>query len=232
MREPAGHGVDTGVDLAAMPLVRLASYALSRPVAERRGELATALRDSAARVAGGRAGTWGRVVAVLDDSFSSYGSPVKRRRPLAVALACHHLLEALAAEYEGLWLSGTSQPIQVRPVGPTPLGRRIIDALERRPDRLVIVSDGWDNAPPGLAGEVLRVWRSRLDPSGEVDIVHLNPVYDAEGFDVRRLSPSVPTVGIRDAEDLPALVELAAFAQGRTGLAELRAYLRERAAER
>ena len=35
----------------------------------------------------------------------------------------------------------------------------------------------------------------------------------------------MPTAGIRDAEDLPALVELAQFAEGRTGLAELRAYL-------
>ncbi|MFD2355479.1 hypothetical protein ACFSTC_48715 [Nonomuraea ferruginea] len=62
--------------------------------------------------------------------------------------------------------------------------------------------------------------------------MHLNPVYDAERFEVRRLSPLVPTAGIRDAEDLPALVELAGFAQGRTGPAELRAYLEERAAAR
>ena len=225
----AAHGVDTEADLARMTLVRLASYALSRPVAERR-ELEAALRAAAARVAGARAGLWGYVVAVLDDSFSSYGSPAKRRRPLAVALACHYLLEALASAYDGLWLSGTTEPIGVRPVGPTPLGRRILDALERRPDRLVIVSDDWDNAPPGLAAEVLRVWRRRFDPMEEVEIVHLNPVFDAEEYEVRRLSPLVPTVGIRDAEDLPALVELAAFAQGRTGLSELRAYLLERAA--
>ncbi|MFC4531436.1 hypothetical protein [Sphaerisporangium dianthi] len=225
-------GVDTEADLAAMPLVRLASYALSRPSSERRDEFAAALRAAAARVAGARAGTWGKVTAVLDDSFSSYGSPAKRRRPLAVALACHYLLEALAGSYQGLWLSRRADPVPARPLGPTPLGQRIIDALEQRPDRLVIVSDGWDNAPPGLAAEVLRVWRRRLDPAGEVGIVHLNPVYDAERFDVRRVSPMVPTVGIRDAEDLPALVELAAFAQGRTGLDELRAYLEDRAARR
>lgn len=83
---------------------------------------------------------------------------------------------------------------------------------------------------PGLAGEVLRVWRTRLDPGRRTAVVHLNPVYDAAGFDVRRLSPSVPTAGIRDAEDLPALVELAQFAEGRTGLAELTAYMDTRAA--
>ncbi len=65
------------------------------------------------------------------------------------------------------------------------------------------------------AGEVLRVWRTRLDPERRTGVVHLDPVYDAGGFDVRRLAPGVPTAGIRDAEDLAALVEIAQFAEGR-----------------
>ncbi|MFD8645190.1 hypothetical protein ACFV14_33370 [Streptomyces zaomyceticus] len=220
-------------DLTVMPLTRLALYVLSLPFGERverRAELTHALRAAARRAAGPYAGSWGRVAAVLDDSFSSSGSAVKRRRPLAVALGCHYLLEALAAPgaYTPLWTSGGGDPLLVRPYGPTPLGLRILDALEGGPDRLVIVSDGWDNAPPGLAGEVLRVWRSRLDPERRTSVVHLNPVYDAEGFDVRRLAPSVPAAGIRDAEDLAALVEIAQFAEGRTGFGELRAYLDRR----
>ncbi|MFE9772468.1 hypothetical protein ACFYOV_12475 [Streptomyces sp. NPDC005931] len=225
----------TGVrkDLAGMPLTRLASYVLSLPVEDRlrrRDELTRALRSAADRVAGPHRGSWGEVTAVLDDSFSAFGSVHKRRRPLAVALACHHLLAALAGRYTGLWTSGRTDALLARPYGPTPLGRRILDALDTAPLRLVIVSDGWDNAPPGLAAEVLRVWRARLDPGRRTSIVHLNPVYDAADFDVRRLSPSVPTAGIRDAEDLPALVELAQFAKGRTGPTELTAYLAARAA--
>ncbi|WP_405986316.1 hypothetical protein [Streptomyces sp. NBC_00872] len=220
-------------DLTVMPLTRLALYVLSLAMDERmrrRAELTRALRTAARRAAGPYTGTWGRVAAVLDDSYSSSGSGEKRRRPLATALSCHFLLDALAApgSYTPLWTSGCVDPLLVRPYGPTPLGTRIIDALDQAPDRLVIVSDGWDNAPPGLAGEVLRVWRTRLDREGRTSAVHLNPVYDADGFDVRRLAPSVPTAGIRDAEDLPALVEIAQFAEGRTGLAELRAYLDRR----
>ncbi|MCX4651918.1 hypothetical protein OG249_08350 [Streptomyces microflavus] len=228
------------IDLTAMPLTRLALYVLSLPFeqrAARRTELTGALRTAARRAAGGHAGSWGRVHAVLDDSFSSSGSGQKRRRPLAVALACHHLLEALAAPgaYRGLWTSGRGDALLVRPWGPTPLGMRVLDALEpgpggAAPDRLVIVSDGWDNAPAGLAGEVLRVWRKRLDPGRRTAVVHVNPVYDADGFDVRRLAAGVPTAGIRDAEDLPALVEIARFAEGRTGAAELHAYLDRRVA--
>ncbi|MFF5114738.1 hypothetical protein [Streptosporangium sp. NPDC000509] len=218
-------------DLTTMPLTRLASYVLALSVEDRvrrRAELTAALRAAARRAAGGEAGSWGATVAVLDDSFSAYGSGQKRRRPLAVALACHFLLEALSAEYTPLWLSGRTDALLVNPYGATPLGERILDGLERGPGRLVIVSDGWDNSPPGLAGEVLRIWRTRLDPDHACAVVHLNPVYDAADFDVRRLAPTVPTAGIRDAENLVALVELARFAEGRTGIGELRAHLARR----
>jgi len=220
--------VTIDVDLAAASLTRLATYALSLPRpkrAQRRDELTGALRTAARRAAGRQAGTWGRVVAVLDDSYSATGSGVKRRRPLAVALAMHYLLEALAADYTGLWLHHRGDPLLVHPIGATNLGERILDGLERRPDRLVIVSDGWDNAPPGQAGEVLRVWRTRLDPDQVTSVVHLNPVYDADAFDVRRLAPEVATVGVRNAEDAPALVELARFATGSAGFDELRRHL-------
>jgi hypothetical protein len=226
-------GAAPAIELGRMPLTRLASYVLGLPVPERvarRAELDGALRAAAARTAGGLGGTWGRVAAVLDDSFSSYGSGQKRRRPLAAALASHYLLGELGAHYRGFWTSGRTDALLAHPGGPTPLGLRILDALDWAPDRLVIVSDGWDNAPPGLAAEVLRVWRTRLDPQGRTAVVHLNPVYDAEDFDVRRLAPGVPTAGLRDAEDLPSLVELAGFAEGRTGLAELRAHLAARVA--
>lgn len=216
------------LDLAKVPLTRLATYVLSLPLDERsarRAELTGALRAAARRAAGSDAGRWGRVAAVLDDSFSTIGSAQKRRRPLAVALAGHFLLEALAGEYVPFWTSGRADPLLLYPFGATPLGGRVLDALDAAPDRLVIISDGFDNAPPGLAAEVLRVWRTRLDPGRRVSITHLNPVYDADGYDVRRLAPTVPTAGVRDAEDLLTLVELARFAEGRVGLPELRAHL-------
>lgn len=231
LQESGGAAVRT--DLGRMPLTRLASYVLGLPLdqrAARRAELTGALRGAARRTAGAAAGSWGRVTAVLDDSFSAYASGSKRRRPLAVALAAHFLLEALAGTYTAHWTSGRRDALLAHPYGPTPLGSRLLDALETGPERLLIVSDGWDNAPPGLAAEVLRVWRARIDPHARTAIVHLNPVYDAGDFDVRRLSPTVPTAGIRDAEDLPSLVELAAFASGRTGLPELRAHLDARIA--
>ncbi|MQY19760.1 hypothetical protein [Nocardia macrotermitis] len=232
--QESAHRLDASAvraDLGRMSLTRLASYVLALSLdarAGRREELTAALAVAARRTAGEQRGSWGRVAAVLDDSFSSFGSSAKRRRPLAVALACHCLLRELAAEYVPLWTSGRTDALLGYPYGATPLGHRIIDALDTAPDRLVIVSDGWDNAPPGLAAEVLRVWRGVLDPDERVDVVHLNPVYDAENFEVRRISGVVPTAGVRNAEDLPALVELAHFATGRAELSGLTAHLADR----
>jgi hypothetical protein len=217
-------------DIDGMSLTRLASYVLSLPLdarVQRRAELTEALRNAAARAVGKQ--RWGRVVAVLDDSYSTIGSRQKRRRPLAVALASHYLLDAVATSYVPLWTSGRTDALLAYPYGPTSLGERVVDALEQAPDQVVIVSDGWDNAPYGLAAEVLRVWRTNVDPSCRVSVVHLNPVYDADDFDVKQLSPHVPTVGVRDAEDVPALVEYARFTEGRIGLVELRAHFDDRA---
>lgn len=221
-----------GRELGGMPLTRLAAYVLALSVPEReerRGELTGALRAAAVRAAGDRAGTWGSVAAVLDDSYSSSGSDEKRRRPLVVALASHFLLEALAGDYRPLWLSGASDALTARPRGVTALGERILDGLEARPDLLVVVSDGWDNAPAGMAAEVLRVWGERLDLGRETTVVHLNPVFDAAGIQVRALAPGTPTTGVRDAEDLPELVAFARFAAGRASLDELRKHLLARA---
>ncbi|MFD5647063.1 hypothetical protein ACFWIP_36050, partial [Streptomyces anulatus] len=82
VRRPSAPAAE--VDLTVMPLTRLALYVLSlgfEQRAERRAELTGALRAAARRAAGGHAGSWGRVHAVLDDSFSSSGSGQKRRRP-------------------------------------------------------------------------------------------------------------------------------------------------------
>jgi hypothetical protein len=93
---------------------------------------------------------------------------------------------------------------------------------------IVIVSDGCDNDPPQGATEVLRVYREKLDPQRRVSIIHCNPVFNPEDFSLRPLSPLIPTVGLREAEDLPTMLGFARFAEGNASLAELEDYLASR----
>lgn len=240
MASAAEQGVEVEVELGSMPLTRLCSWVVTRSFEERARrleELHAILCTAAAKVVARLQWRLGSVVAVLDSSYSSSGSREKRRRPLAIALAAHYLLAAASTSYEGLWTSpppaGESpcdRSLLVSPRGPTDLASPILRALQRGPDVVVVVSDGYDNDPPGAAGEVLRVFRERFDPTGNsVSIVHANPVFDADDFSPRALTPSVPTIGLRDAEDLPTMLAFARFATSDAGMSELASFLSRRA---
>ena len=220
------------IDWHRISLTRLALYLLSKSPAEREAErepLQQAWHQSARSVLRRAPMHLGRVAAVLDCSYSSSGSSEKRRRPLAIAIGVHYLLQAAAAAYQPFWTIPVADPLLITPRGQTNLATPLLQALSWQPDLVVILSDAWENDPPDGAQEVLRIYRSQLDPNCRVSIVHGNPVFNAEDFTLRRLSPLVPTVGLREAEDLPTMLSFARFAEGTAPLAELNQYLATRA---
>ena len=225
------------LDLSTAPPTRLASYVLSLPIEERRArrtELHAALDRAAHRAAVRTAAvgsvSYGRVAAVLDRSYSSSGSNEKRRRPLAVALAGSYFLRAAAREYRAFWSADVEDEILMDARGATDLATPLLDALAWGADTIVILSDGYENDPPRGAAEVLRVYTEKLARPGGPFLVHLNPVFDVEGYAPRALSTAIPTLGLRDAEDIPTMLGFARFAGGASTLDELEAYLGARAA--
>ncbi len=215
------------IDLARAPLTKLALFLLSVPdppedpqaLMQRAAE--ETLRQSPLSL--------GRVAAVLDNSYSSSGTAEKRRRPLAIAWGVDRLLAAAAREYRPFW----THPWQgSRPIarGATDLASPMLTALETDPDLLVVISDAVDNDPPGGGSAVARLWRRRVDPRNRIPIIHLNPVFIARDYAPRGLDPTVPTVGIRSAEDLPTALEFARFATGSATRAALERYLERRVA--
>lgn len=201
------------LDGATLDPTKVASYVLSLPLEVRaaRAEELGALLGSAARAAARRApARYGRVAVVVDRSASSAGSREKARRPLAVAIAVVALLRATSDSVE-VFVSGggalaPGAEMFLVPGGATDLATPVLAALAVRPDLLVVVSDGYENAPAGVAGPVLEAG-SRLDR--RLLVVHLNPVFDADALAPRALGARIPTVGIREAEDLPTALALA-----------------------
>jgi len=118
--------------------------------------------------------------------------------------------------------------VKVTPYGQTDLATPLLDALEWGAEIVVIVSDGFENDPIGGAGEIARCFREKLDPHKRTSIVHMNPVFDSERYAPRNLGPAIPTVGLRDAEDLPTVLGFARFADGAAPLAELERFLEVR----
>jgi hypothetical protein len=226
--------VDIEVDLGRLPLTKLALYILSLPLETRREQkdrFTQALEKAASWVLKKAPLELGKVAAVLDCSYSSSGSGEKRRRPLGVAMATHYLLQAASQKYQAFWTIPVNDTLQIYPRGQTDLATPLLNALEWGADSIVIVSDGCDNDPPKGAAELLRVYRTKLDPQQRTSIVHCNPVFNSEDFSMRPLSSFIPTVGLRDAEDLPTMLSFARFAEGSAPLSELEAYLAEQVRE-
>src|SRR5690606_18220484 len=173
----------------------------------------------------------GRVALILDNSHSASGSPAKRNRPLALALACHYILHEATDRLSVRWTSPPGSLAELRAIGHTDLASPLLAALAESPSLVVLVSDGHDNDPPGGAAEIVRVFRDRLDPQRTTSLVHLNPVYDAGEYATKGIHPAMVTLGIRDAEGLPTLLGFARFIDGGASLAELQALLEARARE-
>jgi hypothetical protein len=219
------------LELGHMPLTKLALYILSLPIQvrqARQSELEQALQKSARQVLYKAPLKLDRVAAVLDCSYSASGSSEKRRRPLGVALGVHYLLQVAAQDYRAFWTIPVEKPLEVQARGQTDLATPLLDALDWGASLVVIVSDGCDNDPPQGAAEVLRIYRQKLDPERRVSIIHCNPVFNPEDFSLRPLSPHIPTVGLREAEDLPTMLGFARFAEGNASLVELEDYLAAR----
>ncbi|HEU4408986.1 MAG TPA: hypothetical protein VFS43_27245 [Polyangiaceae bacterium] len=217
------------IDPRSLPLTKLASYALSLPPGERQkraAELDAWLAAAAKRAARRAGASFGRVACVLDRSYSSSGSSDKRKRPLALALAVSRFLREASSAYAAFWTAQTDDELCVTPLGATDLATPLLDALAWGPELVVVVSDGYENDPPGAAGDVVRVAREKL---GAPPVVHLNPVFEARSFAPRGLGAAVPTVGVRDVDEVPMLLTLCLFASGGASLAELERHFEARA---
>lgn len=220
--------VKLDVDWQRLSLTRLALYILSLSIADRKAEFdlfQEALVKSAQRIARNTGLKLGKIAAVLDCSYSTSGSAQKRRRPLGIALAAHYLLQTCANEYRPFWTIPVSEPLFVQARGQTDLATPLLDALEWQADLVIIISDGYENNPPEGAAEVLRIYRTKIDRDRQTAIIHCNPVFDPNTFAPYILSLHIPTLGIREAEDLPTLINFARFVDGDVSLQELEDYL-------
>lgn len=219
------------LDFGRLPLTKLALYVLSLPLETRRQKwdiLNQALVKSAQKTLKQAPLKLGKVAAVLDCSYSSSGSSEKRRRPLGIALGAHYLLTVASEKYHPFWTVPLKNPLLVNSRGQTDLATPLLDALELTPDLVIIISDGCENDPPQGAAEVLRIYYDRIDPNQSTSIVHCNPVFNSDDFSLRSLSSNVPTLGLRNVEDLPTVLNFARFASGSTSLSELEEYLKKR----
>ena len=221
--------VDLEMDWTRLPLTRLVLYILSLPFDERReraDEFAAVLEHAAQAALRKSPLALGKVAAILDCSYSSSGSSKKRRRPLGIALASHYLLAQAAREYRAFWTRQPDRPCWRRRAGRLTLQRPARCHAGSR-ELIVIVSDGYENDPPcGALNPCVscgRIWTRTMPCPLSTETRFLTAMTLPPA-----LSPYVPTVGLRDAEDLPTVLGFARFADGSATREELETYLAAR----
>ncbi|QDV41182.1 hypothetical protein Enr13x_10200 [Stieleria neptunia] len=226
------------VDLARTPLTKLAMYVIGLPIEQQRrraAELHDALRAAAARALRKRPLSLGRTAAVLDRSRSTWGSRERRRRPLAVAVAVHYLLAASGNGMQSFWTPSRSGDLEsataedhvflVEAGGQTDLATPLLAAIEYQVDNVIIVSDGYENAPADAARQIVHAYQTRLSQTHPIAFLHANPVFDPDHFSPKPLGSPLTTIGLRDAEDLGASLGFAKFSSGEASQTQLEAYL-------
>ncbi|NUU24021.1 MAG: VWA domain-containing protein [Streptomycetaceae bacterium] len=190
-------GVEVDVDFTRYDAVRLYVYAYERGLTD---EVARALADRARRTAAALDLADRHVALVLDGSASMAGSGTQALRPIAVTLALRDALRAAAGECTEIWCGGTvGDDGLVRPSGATPLAEALLAALRAAPDLVVVVGDGYENAPAGRFDETLTAARLL---GVRTPVVHMSPVLAAESGGVRVLSGEVPSLAVQRMDGL------------------------------
>ncbi|MEM9029717.1 MAG: hypothetical protein AAGC70_15260 [Pseudomonadota bacterium] len=222
-------GLDFSDAMMTMSLTRLASYVAGLSDAERDGareKTPLAFQSAAKRAARRTAQRYGRVGLVLDRSRSARSSVAKANRPLAIAVGTVALMREIADDVTVHWTPAyVGEPWDAVAAGPTDLATPLLNALATEPDHVVIVSDGFENAPSGGAAEVVRIWREKLSGHRKTTLTHINPVFNPQTYAVRSLSPHIPAFGVRNVDDVPLAMLMARFKAGVFDLRQLLQFL-------
>ena len=197
------------LDLQNLSLDRLTQLWLSYSIKDRKerlNEYRQAFDGVVARLLASRKTKLGRVAAILDTSWSTKGSVEKKNRTLGVSLGVSRILAAYSTAYLPLWTTSFRNELLCFPKGQTDIAAPLLKALRWKADLIIIVSDGYENAPSGAADEIMRLYRMKI--SKEPRVLHLNPVFDPQEYAPKPLGAHITTVGLRDAADTIVLLDM------------------------
>lgn len=146
---------------------------------------------------------YGKVVVIIDNSGSGYGSSEKKYHPIAISLAIYYIIREISDEVELVYTNPEHRGDKVIPQvgGGTDLATPLVNALKKKPDAVFMLTDGYENKPAGMVGQVVIAYQ-KLEKDNDAMIVQLTPVFAAESEGVRELSPLVPSMGLRSGRQL------------------------------
>lgn len=154
---------------------------------------------------------FGKVAIIIDNSPSMYGSFEKKFHPISVAEAITNVMAFLSKKAK-IYLTSNGKESSIKPFltkleGSSDLATALLNALKDEPEILIIISDGYENSPAGLAHQILQAYLLKI--LGKTMILHINPVYAPESKDIKTLHDKILTMGIRDTNQLMLILLIA-----------------------
>ncbi len=136
----------------------------------------------------------GKTVVIVDVSDSMRGHETRPYHPIITAL-----LTANKFDYDVLMLSGGdySGQLLAEPKGNTELWTALVDSAEQKPDTVVVISDGYENTIDGMFEHVYNTLKGM---GYEFNVVHVNPVYDANAGGGKVLLEGTEPIAISEPE--------------------------------
>jgi hypothetical protein len=139
----------------------------------------------------------GKTVIVLDASHSMVGNTERPLHPFLTSLCiaqCFDNLDIVAViggkqvEIEG------TDIVSIVPANGTELWRGLVKAYERKPETIIVISDGYENTIKGMANHVYKHFKNKCK------LIHINPVFsaDATSGTVRRIFEDIEPMPVAD----------------------------------
>ena len=134
----------------------------------------------------------GPVAVVIDASKSMQGSDKRPMHPFLTSLSILSILDNIqSVNYVGGKSVVVDETLSaVIPSGGSDLWRGLIEAVLTGAEKILVISDGYENSPKGMFEHVYKHFK---DSGYEFELLHINPVFsaDAQQGSVRRLTEDV-----------------------------------------
>ena len=151
-----------------------------------------------------------KVGLIFDNSLSMYGTKEQPYHPMLRAMALSLVLEQVSSEFTVYYTNPTEDSLFPRLGNQSNYAEPVLDALKDKCDTIVIVGDGYENAPfEGALHQLLYVYKKKVDKQNNLLALHFNPIYGAETKDARPITDLAPTVGVREVKGLNEAMFLA-----------------------
>ena len=212
-------GVEVEWDPNTQPLVELFIYGFKMGFTH---EMKSAITRKAVKAASMLPFNYKCVSVIIDDSFSMSGSEDQKLKALAISYATVKMLSYIGTGVSLFTTSGRPFHYENKPLDNSNLASPLIKALkEDNVDAIFVVSDGYENAPEGRFGEVLKIARSRCNIY--TPVYHFNPVASAESkIALKRLADDVAPTPVTNPEKMGlSLFKTMITSDPKTGIVEL-----------